>query len=123
MAKNNFFAQVFPFLQKKNPNGMSVQAGVVNPNTKAPSFPIAPVQFDRYTADIQVWREAIAEAENAWYPQRVRMQRVYQDTILNSHVHACISKRVNLTRKESRRTTPDKRFEGRRGLGSFTGTA
>lgn len=56
-----------------------------------------PLQLQRIRQDIQGWRQAIAEAERAYFPYRVRMHRIYQDTILNDHVRACISKRKNLT--------------------------
>ena len=67
------------------------------PKKGYPRFAISPVQFERIRHDVQMWREAIQEAENALYPQRVRMQRIYQDTILNDHVDACIRRRRNLT--------------------------
>ena len=56
-----------------------------------------PLQPPRYRNDIQMWREAIREAERAYYPYRVRMQRIFQDTILNDHVKACLEKRKNLS--------------------------
>lgn len=58
---------------------------------------IAKVQLQRLRHDVQMWREAITEAENAWYPHRVKMQRMYIDTILSGHTLACISRRKNLT--------------------------
>lgn len=58
---------------------------------------ISPVQLARIKQDIQTWRDAISEAENAWYPQRVKMQRMYLDTILNGHVYACLDRRKKLT--------------------------
>jgi hypothetical protein len=65
--------------------------------TKNLSGYIAPVQLQRLRHDIQMWREAVTEAENAWYPQRVRMQRMYIDTILSGHTLACFQKRKDLT--------------------------
>ena len=56
-----------------------------------------PLQPPRYRHDVLMWREAIREAERAYYPYRVRMQRMYQDTILNDHVKACLGKRKNLS--------------------------
>jgi len=67
-----------------------------NPERNLRSY-ITPVQLQRIRHDIQLWREAIGEAEQAWYPHRVRMQRLYLDTVLNGHVSACISRRKNLT--------------------------
>ena len=69
----------------------------VTPNPKNISSYIAPVQFQRQRPDIQTWRDAVNEAENAWYPHRVKMQRLYIDTILNGHVAACMEARQNLT--------------------------
>lgn len=58
---------------------------------------IAPYQFTRIKQDVRLWRDAITEAELAWYPHRVKMQRIFMDTILNGHVLACLNKRKNLT--------------------------
>lgn len=58
---------------------------------------IAPVQLQRLRTDVAMWREAVTEAENAWYPHRVRMQRMYIDTILNGHVYSLMERRKDLT--------------------------
>jgi hypothetical protein len=58
---------------------------------------ITPVQLQRIRHDIQMWREAIQEAEQAWYPHRVRMQRMYIDTVLSGHTKACLERRKDLT--------------------------
>lgn len=58
---------------------------------------IAPVQLQRLRHDVQMWREAVIEAENAWYPHRVRMQRMFIDTILNGHVFSLMERRKDLT--------------------------
>lgn len=58
---------------------------------------ITPVQLQRIRHDVQMWRDAIKESEAAWYPHRVRMQRMYNDTILNGHVYACIKRRKDLS--------------------------
>ncbi len=58
---------------------------------------IAPVQLQRLRHDVQMWRQAVGEAENAWYPHRVRMQRMYIDTILNGHVYSLMERRKDLT--------------------------
>ncbi len=67
-----------------------------NPERNLRSF-ITPVQLQRIRHDVQLWREAIQESEQAWYPHRVRMQRMFIDTVLNGHVSACMSRRKNLT--------------------------
>ena len=59
---------------------------------------IIPVQFQRLKADIQSWRDALMEAENPYYPHRVRLQRIYMDNILNPHIYACMERRRDLTR-------------------------
>lgn len=58
---------------------------------------ITPVQLQRLRHDVQMWRDAIKEAEQAWYPHRVRMQRMYIDTILSGHTKACMDRRKDLT--------------------------
>jgi phage gp29-like protein len=58
---------------------------------------ISRVQLQRLRHDVQMWRDAITEAESAYYPHRVKMQRMFVDTILNGHTLACINRRKNLT--------------------------
>lgn len=58
---------------------------------------ITPVQLQRLRVDVSTWRDAIAEAERAYYPFRVKMQRVFIDTILNGHVFATLERRKDLT--------------------------
>lgn len=58
---------------------------------------ISPVQLQRIRHDIDLWRQAVVEAEQAFYPHRVRMQRMYIDTVLNGHVSACMQRRKDLT--------------------------
>lgn len=58
---------------------------------------ISPVQLQRLRTDVSMWRDAIAEAERAYYPYRVRMQRIFIDTVLNGHVFALMERRKDLT--------------------------
>jgi len=58
---------------------------------------IAPVQLQRFRQDVQSWREVLAEAENVWFPHRVKAQRLFIDTINNGHVFACMERRKDLT--------------------------
>lgn len=58
---------------------------------------IAPVQLQRLRQDVLSWREVLQEAENVWYPHRVRAQRLYIDTVNNGHVFACMERRKDLT--------------------------
>lgn len=57
---------------------------------------ISRVQFQRIKHDAKGWRDSITEAENPFYPHRVKQQRIYIDTVLNGHVFACIERRDNL---------------------------
>lgn len=58
---------------------------------------LTPVQFQRLSHDIKMWRDAIIEAELAFYPKRVRMQRMYMDTEENGYVKAVIARWKELT--------------------------
>ena len=74
---------------------------------------IAPVQLLRLKHDVRMWRDAVNEAELAYYPQRIKMQRMFLDTALNGHVKACTLKRKRLTtlRKFELRDASDKRID------------
>lgn len=61
---------------------------------------ISPVQLTRIRQDVLTWRQAIFEAEAVYTPFRVKQQQLYQDTILNGHVIACMNKRKSLTTKK-----------------------
>jgi hypothetical protein len=58
---------------------------------------ITPVQLQRLKVDVAEWRRSQDEAEQAFYPHRVRMQRIYIDTVLNGHVWAAMDRRRDLT--------------------------
>jgi len=58
---------------------------------------ITPVQLSRMKADVSEWRRAVNEAELAYNPHRVRMQRMFIDTILNGHVFGLMDQRKDLT--------------------------
>lgn len=66
-------------------------------NKTSPSFIISKIQLERIRHDMKLWRDACIEAENPYFPQRVRMQRMYLDTILNEHLKSCIRRRKSLT--------------------------
>lgn len=57
---------------------------------------IANVQLQRIRQDVQSWRDAVVEAELAYYPHRVKQQRLYLDTALNGHVAACMERYADL---------------------------
>ena len=97
----NFFQKVRNYVFPTPDNPLSLERPsdwrtLKNPERNLRSF-ITPVQLQRIRHDVQLWREAVQEAEQAWYPHRVRMQRMFIDTVLNGHVSACISRRKNLT--------------------------
>lgn len=58
---------------------------------------LTPVQLSRLKVDLGEWRRAVVEAELSHYPHRVRMQRMYIDTILNGHVFGVMEMRKDLT--------------------------
>lgn len=66
-------------------------------NEKNLSGYIVPVQLQRLRQDVLSWRDAISEAERAYYPHRVKMMRMYYDTVLHGHVLACVKRRKQLT--------------------------
>jgi hypothetical protein len=58
---------------------------------------ITPVQLQRNAQDVRSWRDAIAEAERAYFPERVKMQRIFIDSIMNGHVMSVLDRRKDLT--------------------------
>lgn len=80
-------SQMNPFSAQKN--AKDVQRNLSNY--------IAPVQLQRIRQDVLSWREVLQEAENAWFPHRVKAQKLYIDTINNGHVFSCIERRKDLT--------------------------
>lgn len=89
-AKNYFFpTDGQGTLYKKPVTSKDVQRNLTNY--------ISPVQFARIRQDILLWREAIKESEMPYYPQRVKMQRLFQDTIINPQVLSVMERRKDLT--------------------------
>lgn len=58
---------------------------------------IAKVQLSRVKQDVQTARQAIIEAELAYFAQRVKLIQLYQDTVLNGHVTAAMNRRKDLS--------------------------
>ena len=58
---------------------------------------ISPVQLTRLRTDVSMWRDAVSEMEKAYYPFRVKTQRIFIDTILNGHVYSLMERRKDLT--------------------------
>ena len=63
-----------------------------NPVVKNATGYISSMQLTRLRHDVAMWRAAVGEAEMDYYPQRIKMQRMYRDTVLNGHLHACMSR-------------------------------
>ncbi|HQP80317.1 MAG TPA: DUF935 family protein [Paludibacteraceae bacterium] len=64
----------------------------VEPAVKNASRYITSYQLTRLRHDVSMWRTAVQEAEQDFHPQRVKMQRMYRDTVLNGHIHACMAR-------------------------------
>lgn len=84
---------------KPGPSSPLSQAGTPYVQKRAQSVQsyIAPLQLERITHDIALWREAIRLAEQSMYPSRVKMQRMYVDTILEGHTISCMDRRRKLS--------------------------
>lgn len=54
-------------------------------------------KLERIKQDVATWRQALSEAENVFYPNRLAMQRLFIDTVVNGHVKACMRERKDLT--------------------------
>lgn len=100
MANNNFLSRVKNYVFPTPDNPLSEVSGTwrgVQSVEKNLRGYITPVQLQRLRTDVQMWRDAVREAEQAWYPHRVKMQRMFIDTILSGHTFACIKRRKQLT--------------------------
>lgn len=97
--RNQITTAVSPLQGNYSPSSALQNApGTVTPDKKRNlSNFIAPVQLLRIKYDVRLWRAAIYEMEQAYYPQRVKVQQMYRDTIINGHVKACVQKRERLT--------------------------
>ncbi len=80
-----------------NPFGYFAQnsgRGLVTPQHLSRS--IAPIQFERWAADIQDWRSAMREMELAFFPFRTKAVRIYIDTWENVFVKSLVSRMKEL---------------------------
>jgi phage gp29-like protein len=68
------------------------QAGIRNL-----TYTISPIQLQRIRTDLKIWRQAVDEAERAYWPYRVKMQRMFIDNILNGHTISLMERRKDLT--------------------------
>lgn len=101
MANNNLLSKIsnyfFPTPDNQISGSGTANWRQVNDVKKNLRGYISPVQLQRLRHDVQMWRDAVKEAETAYYPHRVRMQRMYIDTILNGHTLACLTRRKEHT--------------------------
>lgn len=58
---------------------------------------IVPIQLSRIYQDAQSRRDAIAEAERAYFPYRYKMQQLFLNTTDNLHIKSCMERRKDLT--------------------------
>lgn len=58
---------------------------------------IFPQSFERAKVDLNSVAQALKEAEKAAYPFRTDLQKIYEKTLLNGHVAACVQRRKELT--------------------------
>lgn len=102
-----FRAKNYYFPTKDNLEGKTPTNAAMNIATQQDTSPqavrrnltnfLTPVQLQRLKIDIAEWRRAVDEAEQAFYPHRVRMQRMYIDTVLNGHIWSAMDRRRDLT--------------------------
>jgi hypothetical protein len=69
----------------------------ISNKTETGKIALAPNFIQRIRQDAETRRIAIAEAENAIYPHRTRMQKMYLNTAENGYVAACVERRKDLT--------------------------
>lgn len=97
MSKSSALARLNQTLAMKNPTAFMPGYIGGKPTPTNVSGYISRIQFTRLAHDIGMWREAVVEAENAYYPQRVRMQRMFIDTVENGFVKAAVERYKELT--------------------------
>ena len=114
MSKRNRISQAKNFLNFNTQNlGQSSNFGGYNKKDSERNLAnyISPVQLTRLRQDISSWRDAMSEMEKAWYPFRVKAQRIYIDTILNGHVFSLMERRKDLTMLRSFKICDDKKVK------------
>lgn len=93
---SNFFPIAAPSARGRNEGALLNAGGSFNPNRNLSNRRM-PIQMPRIRQSVANWRSAVMEAERAWWPFRVLMQQMFDDTVLNLHVAACMERRRNLT--------------------------
>jgi len=78
-------------------NFMVTSAGGSNSANKNINNTIFPNNPNRTAQDMETWRDVLKLAEQAVLPMRHTMQFMFEDTVLNDHVNACMTRRKELT--------------------------
>ncbi|HWB92099.1 MAG TPA: DUF935 family protein [Puia sp.] len=65
--------------------------------TRNLNYTITPIQLNRLRHDLKMWREGVIEAEKAYWPYRVKMQRMFIDNVLSGHTFSLMERRKDLT--------------------------
>jgi|GEM_PF-160172 len=64
---------------------------------------VYPVQVQRLRQDVGKWREALARAEQVYYPERTQLLNIYADTVLDLHLTSVLATRkINVTSQSYR---------------------
>jgi len=103
MSKTSRINKVKNFLPTPAPGFGAPAQTVMTPEERSKAIAknlaniISPVQLQRLRHDLKMWREAILQAERAYWPYRVRMQQMYIDNVLNGQVYSLMERRKDLT--------------------------
>lgn len=92
----NFFPIAPPSPRSRNEGALLNAGGSFSPTRNLGNRRM-PIQMPRIRQTITNWRAAVMQAEQAWWPFRVLMQQMFDDTVLELHVAACMERRRNLT--------------------------
>lgn len=96
MNVKNFFPVPTSMEGSRNKGALLNAGGSFNPNHNLANRRM-PLQLPRIRQSVESWRAAVMQAEQAFWPFRVLMQQLFDDTVLNAHVAACMERRLNLT--------------------------
>ena len=97
VVKNMFFPGISGSSTKSGTSSTNIKSSIENDGKQLGKYQ-GPIQLERIKIDLQFCRDSIKEAERplSALPYRVKMQQVYQDTVNNGHVSACLEKRQGL---------------------------
>jgi hypothetical protein len=78
------------------PKGIAAGGGSKSPEKNLQNT-VIPIALGRIVQTIGNWRDGVKEAEQAYYPYRVKMQQLYNDMQDEMHLAACVERRMDLT--------------------------